>query len=88
LVFELTVLPSVSDYSAFSAETLETGIENTLFVQICGTGARGIASRGSNPAAPTNKEARRRETGRRAFGFGGLLAGYLSPLKHRLWPAR
>jgi hypothetical protein len=51
------------------AENTETGIEINEFFKIWGTGARGIASRGSNPAAPTIKRARRRETGRRVFCF-------------------
>jgi hypothetical protein len=42
------MLPLVSDYSAFLAENLETGIENTLFVQIWGTGGRGFESRRSD----------------------------------------
>jgi hypothetical protein len=58
-------IPSVAGEHETTVEVIECFI-------IWGAGARGVALRGSNSAAPTIKEARFRETGRRVFAFSDL----------------
>jgi hypothetical protein len=59
-------IPSVAGEHETTVEVIE------CFIMWGGAGARGVALRGSNSAAPTIKEARFRETGRRVFAFSDL----------------
>lgn len=71
----------VSAECAYLPLNLENIIEIIEFVESWGTGAGGIASRGSNPAAPTTKKAR---PGKPAAGLIHLSALGFGPLALRL----
>jgi len=63
----LSFLPLIS---LFQGENGEKDIDYTSEMP---SGGLGVV--GSNPAAPTTKQVRRRETGRRAFAFPGVVGG-------------